>query len=99
MAGAPLTPEKGSRKTMKFLYDQRGIVSHERLRTCAGTLATIQGLYFLATGVWPLFHIESFLAVTGPKTDLWLVQTVAALLVVAGGVLLIAAARGHVSRG
>lgn len=38
-------------------------------------------MYFLLPSVWPLLHMSSFLAVTGPKTDLWLVRTVALLLV------------------
>ncbi len=67
------------------------------LRTGAHLLAALQGLYFLLSGVWPLVHIESFLAVTGPKTDLWLVQTVGALIAVAGAVLLLAAASGRVT--
>jgi hypothetical protein len=50
-----------------------------------------QGLYFAATGVWPLVHMPSFLAVTGPKTDLWLVRTVAVLITVIGASLLTAA--------
>jgi hypothetical protein len=57
-------------------------------------VAAIQGLYFLVTGVWPLVHMDSFLAVTGPKTDLWLVQTVGALVTAVGAVLLVAAWRG-----
>ncbi len=72
-------------------------MSADSLRAGARTLAAFQGLYFLATGVWPLVHIESFLAVTRPKTDLWLVQTVGALIAVVGVALLLAAARGRVS--
>jgi hypothetical protein len=66
-------------------------------RAGAGCLAALQGLYFLATGVWPLVHMESFLAVTGEKTDLWLVQTVGVLVAVAGAALLLAAASGRVT--
>jgi hypothetical protein len=51
-------------------------------------LALIQGVFYLATGVWPLLDIVSFQAVTGPKTDLWLVRTVGVLVTVIGGVLL-----------
>jgi hypothetical protein len=54
----------------------------------ARVLRTSQGLYFLVTGLWPLLHMRSFLAVTGPKTDLWLVKTVGALVAVIGGTLL-----------
>lgn len=43
-------------------------------------LAAAQGIYFLLTGIWPLVHIESFIDVTGYKTDLWLVKTVGALV-------------------
>jgi len=52
-----------------------------------------QGLYYFATGVWPLVHMDSFLAVTGPKTDLWLVRTVGVLVGVIGLVLLLAGFR------
>ena len=61
------------------------------------TVAAVQGLYFLVTGVWPLVYVESFLAVTGPKTDLWLVYTVGALVGVVGAVLLAAARSGRVT--
>ena len=68
-----------------------------RFRAGARLLAALQGAYFLATGVWPLVHMESFLAVTGDKTDLWLVQTVGVLVAVVGGVLVLAAASGRVT--
>lgn len=56
-------------------------------------LLWIQGLYFLLPGIWPLLHMPSFLAITGPKTDLWLVRTVALLLVAIGLAFLTAAYR------
>jgi hypothetical protein len=37
-------------------------------------LLLIHGLFYFVTGIWPLVHLESFLWVTGPKTDIWLVQ-------------------------
>jgi len=52
--------------------------------------ALIQGFYFLVTGLWPLIDLNTFQSVTGPKTDLWLVQTVGALVLVIGAVLLVA---------
>ena len=57
-------------------------------------IAATQGSYFLLTGVWPLLHMRSFLAVTGPKTDLWLVETVGVLVAAIGAGLLLSAARG-----
>jgi hypothetical protein len=51
-------------------------------------LNTAQGLYLLATGMWPLVHYRSFEWVTGPKSDRWLVQTVAGLGVTAGWAML-----------
>jgi hypothetical protein len=59
----------------------------------AVTVAAIQGLFYFATGVWPLAHIESFVAVTRPKTDLWLVYTVGVIIAVIGVALLHAAGR------
>jgi hypothetical protein len=53
-------------------------------------MSLLQGLYFTLTGLWPLIHMDSFLAVTGPKTDLWLVRTVALLITAIGGTLLVA---------
>ncbi|HYF70331.1 MAG TPA: hypothetical protein VD884_19465 [Ohtaekwangia sp.] len=41
----------------------------------------IQGGYTLLTAIWPLVDIESFMMVTGYKTDIWLVKTVGALLI------------------
>jgi hypothetical protein len=44
-------------------------------------LIIFHGLYLLITAIWPLIDIESFMRVTGPKTDIWLVKTVAVLLI------------------
>ncbi|QXE90311.1 hypothetical protein KP001_18155 [Geomonas subterranea] len=53
-------------------------------------VALVQGAYFLITGLWPIFSITTFMMVTGPKTDLWLVKTVGAVLAVIGAALLVA---------
>ena len=45
-------------------------------------MITAQGIYYLITGAWPILHMESFLEVTGPKTDLWLVRMVGLLTMV-----------------
>ena len=42
-------------------------------------------------GIWPLVHMPSFEAVSGTKTDQWLVRTVAGLMVVNGLTQLLAA--------
>jgi hypothetical protein len=55
----------------------------------------VQGLYYLVTGVWPLVSMDTFLAITGPKTDLWLVDTVGVLIAVIALALLLAAVRRH----
>jgi energy-converting hydrogenase Eha subunit E len=53
--------------------------------------AVIQGAFYVATGLWPIVSIGTFEAVTGPKRERWLVQTVGALIAAVGGSLIIAA--------
>ena len=60
-------------------------------------VCVIQGFYFLLTGLWPLISVKTFQKVTGPKTDLWLVKTIAILVVVVGSVLVLAGFREAVS--
>lgn len=60
------------------------------------TLAWIQSVFYTTTGLWPLFDIDSFMLVTGPKVDLWLVRTMGALLALTGLVLGRAAKRKSV---
>jgi energy-converting hydrogenase Eha subunit E len=50
-----------------------------------------QGAYYLLTGLWPLVHMASFEAVTGPKTDDWLVRMVGLLAATIGAALVTAA--------
>ena len=64
----------------------------------ARRLLLIQAAYFLLTGLWPLVHMESFLAVTGPKDDVWLVETVGLLIAAMGAGFGLAALGGDVSR-
>lgn len=61
------------------------------LQTLLRFTALAQGGYYFLSGIWPLLHLPSFLAVTGMKTDLWLVQTVGALIAVSGLVFILAA--------
>lgn len=42
-------------------------------------LVAAQAAYYGTTGVWPLVHMPSFEAVTGPKVDDWLVHMVGLL--------------------
>lgn len=56
-----------------------------------------QGGYYLLSGIWPLVSMRSFLKVTGPKTDLWLVKTVGVLIAAIGAVLALSARRDRVT--
>jgi hypothetical protein len=60
-------------------------------------LAAVQGAYFLVTGLWPLVSLRTFYAVTGPKRDGWLVQTVGSMIACVGSTLLLGARRPSVS--
>ncbi|HEV2106956.1 MAG TPA: hypothetical protein VGR16_01690, partial [Thermomicrobiales bacterium] len=53
-------------------------------------VAVAQGGYYLITGIWPLLHMRSFEAISGPKTDRWLVKTAGVLITAIGATLLIA---------
>lgn len=56
-------------------------------------LAWFQGIYYVVAGIWPIFSIGTFMLITGPKTDIWLVRTVGLLLVAVGAALCLAARR------
>ncbi len=56
-------------------------------------VSLIQGIYYLVTGIWPIFSRRTFEVVTGPKVDFWLVRTVGALIAVVGTVLTMAGVR------
>lgn len=62
-------------------------------RDLARAVALAQGTYYVLSGALPFASMATFLWITGPKQDLWLVQTVGALIVVIGVVLLVAGAR------
>lgn len=44
-------------------------------------VSRIQAIYYLLTGAWPVIDINTFMMVTGPKTDIWLVKMVGLLTV------------------
>jgi hypothetical protein len=50
-----------------------------------------QGVFYVATGLWPIVHLKSFEKVSGEKTDKWLVQTTGALIAAVGAALVAAA--------
>lgn len=52
-------------------------------------LAVAQGVFYVATGLWPLVHLPSFEAVSGPKREKWLVKTMGVLIAAVGGSLLL----------
>jgi hypothetical protein len=66
------------------------------MRRIGRSLLLAQGLYYTATGLWPLVSIRTFQLVTGPKVDTWLVKMVGALAAVIGGTLLLAVRKGRV---
>jgi hypothetical protein len=69
-----------------------GAEAPQRLRS----LAWLQGIFYVVTGVWPLISIGTFQMVTGPKVDLWLVKTAGVLIAVIGATLLLGAWRRRV---
>jgi hypothetical protein len=60
-------------------------------------VATVQGVSYVLGGAWPLLHMRSFEAVTGPKVDEWLERTTAGIMVAIGAAELWAARRDEVT--
>jgi hypothetical protein len=54
-------------------------------------LAWVYSIYFIITGIWPLISIRTFMKVTGPKADIWLVRTVGLLVTAIGLCVAVAA--------
>lgn len=52
-------------------------------------VVAVQGSYYLLTGVWPIVHLESFEAVTGPKDSIFLLHMVSALIIIVAITLLV----------
>ena len=50
------------------------------LRKMYSLLLGVQGYYTLLTAISGLVDIDSFMALTGPKNDIWLVKTVSVVL-------------------
>lgn len=61
--------------------------------TSERTVALAQGVFYVATGIWPLVSMATFERITGPKVDRWLVKTVGVLVAVIGSVLVFAGAQ------
>ncbi len=57
----------------------------------ARVVAASQGAVYVLTGLWPIVHLRSFVAVTGPKADGWLVKTMGGLIAAVGGALCVSA--------
>lgn len=53
----------------------------------------LQGVFYVVTGLWPFVHLASFVAVVGPKPDLFQLHVTAGLIVAIGLVLLLGARR------
>jgi hypothetical protein len=75
-----VTPEQSIRT--------RALVTNNYRRCMHPRLATVHGVYYLVTGLWPLLSMRTFEWVTGPKTDRWLVRMVGLLAAVIGASLL-----------
>ena len=60
-------------------------------------LAVGQGVFYVATGLWPILSLRTFEAVTGPKADGWLVKTAGVLITAIGAGLTTAGLRRRVT--
>ncbi len=61
----------------------------------ARLVLTGQAGYYIVTGLWPVLHMRSFEAITGPKVDDWLVKMVGLLAATIGSALAVAVRHGR----
>jgi hypothetical protein len=73
---------------LQFLIPMSQRISQRIPQPIPQRIPLTQGAYFLVTGLWPIFHLRSFEAVTGPKQDRWLVKTMGGLIAIVGAALL-----------
>ena len=78
-----------------MVHDESALAPPIRAANPFRRVAAVQGIYFVITGLWPVLGIDSFQAVTGPKTDLWLVYAIGCLVAAIGAALLVAAGSGR----
>ena len=58
----------------------------------------VQGVYYVAMGLWPVLDLKSFMLATGPKLEGWLTKGVGTCMANIGAALAAAGARGKVAR-
>lgn len=67
-------------------------------RALAQGVPWVQGGYYIGGGLWSLLSIETFMRLTGPKTDIWLVKALGLLLLVSGVVVIVSILRRQLSK-
>jgi hypothetical protein len=79
----------------------RALLDLEQQEVCMRSqLAPLsQGVFYVATGLWPIVHLRSFERVCGPKADKWLVKTMGGLIAAVGAALIAGAFERRRSRG
>lgn len=68
-----------------------------RAVTASSRVWLAHALYFVLGGLWAILGRRSFEAITGPKTDYWLVRTVGGLLAATGAVIGLAGTRERIT--
>jgi hypothetical protein len=67
-------------------------------RPPAARVAMVQGVYYVAMGLWPVLDLKTFMLATGPKLEGWLTKGVGTCMANIGAALAAAGARGKVAR-
>ncbi len=63
----------------------------QKIESFVTLLFKVQGGYYLLTGFWPIIHIDSFIWVTGPLEDIWLVKSFGLMIAIVGLTFIIGA--------
>lgn len=76
--------------------DHRDLPTHRSARPDRRML--VQAGYYLMTGIWPMVHLRSFEALTGPKPDRFVTEATGLLFAATGTTLAVAARQGSGDR-
>src|SRR4051812_35164795 len=76
-----LAPDMSVRQALAQAAETLGVGERVAMPSAYRTVAAVQGLYYMAQGLWPCIHPESFLQTFGLSTNILLAQSLGCVLI------------------